>query len=477
MLKVVSNSKLSSRWLLPLKARQCNWSACWWHQGTALCMAIAAQLPVSRSGSQLDSWLSITNCTRLCKGSPQDNLCCVFLLFPPPPAIRGLCYLVIGYAFLNKWSSGFLKPWDSVCIVVSWVIGFWVLRNSFFKLLFSCSKNSFVLVLTLEWYFLLCLPAVAQGYTPTHAQVVLRWLLKWQWKRNTTCISLWSAGFLILLEACWFHYSCRQMDCDQFTSLTHSTDDARVSFLSCRLHNRGVHTSSCAISRWNRLPFALLPHLLIMYCLPCSRYHINRYSVLTFVDSSIGRIEEIKEFPSPLSLCVDLNTCTFLLGQSCFRNLSISGCTFNFGSEETIFSCVEFVNKPFPKKHVFSTVVCLKCSRHSLLMFDVYSTAFWNALRTAEDRKRELCFQTPTLQLGFWGRALSSQSDAWGLEGRSETQPSLLLSSLGSMVTHVQFHCVWLLLCVLKAVVGQLFLVWILVDTWVVLVTADTWAS
>ena len=80
VLKVVSYSKLSSRWLLPLKARQCNWTICWWHQGTALCVAIAAQLPVSRSSSQLDSWLSIINCTRLCKGSPQDNLCCLFAL-------------------------------------------------------------------------------------------------------------------------------------------------------------------------------------------------------------------------------------------------------------------------------------------------------------------------------------------------------------------------------------------------------------
>lgn len=174
---------------------------------------------------------------------------------------------------------------------------------------------------------------MAQGYTPTHAQVVLRWLLKWQWKRNTTCVSLWSAGFLILLEACWFH-SCVQTDHDQFTSLTHSTDGAIVSFLSCRLHNRGVYTSPCAITRWNRLLFALMPHLLTMYCLPCSRYHINRYSVLTFVDSSIGRIEEIKEFSSPLSLCVDLNTCTFLLGQSCFMNLSISECTFNLAQKK-----------------------------------------------------------------------------------------------------------------------------------------------
>ena len=150
------------------------------------------------------------------------------------------------------------------------------------------------------------------------------------------------------------------MDHDQFTSLTHSTDDAIVSFLSCNLHNRGVYTSSCAITRWNRLLFALLPHLLIIYCLPCSRYHIHRHSVLTFVDSSIGRIEEIKEFPSLPSLCVDFNTHSFLLGQSCFMNLSISECTFNFGSEETIFSCVEFVNEPFAKKHIFSTVVCLK---------------------------------------------------------------------------------------------------------------------
>lgn len=70
-------------------------------------------------------------------------------------------------------------------------------------------------------------------------------------------------------------------------------------------------------------------------------------------DSPIARTEEIKEFSSPF-LCVDLNTYTFLLGQSCFLQVCPFQSTFIFGSKGMIFSCVEFVSNLLPKNLVFS---------------------------------------------------------------------------------------------------------------------------